>query len=86
MQEFSHKYKKIIEEYNSIVERVREFIAGFRGSQDISGIMEKKTRLLNEEHESFFISYYQDIVSRINITKKRIDVSASVYTKGLCRR
>jgi hypothetical protein len=80
--DYLRDHKQIREELDRISQETKKYLSGFlRGQQEITWVMKNRLRSLNEEYEKSFISYTQDVVSRINMIRKRKEMVAFAYKK-----
>jgi hypothetical protein len=82
--EYLLKTKKINKQLEEIKENVGKILAtSFRGSTDTLSFMQSKLKSFYDEYASTFISYIEDIVSKIHSLHRSIDALDSAYSKRL---
>lgn len=83
--EFVQKTKEISKQLKDITENVRQILdRSFRGSTpDIKSFMQNKIKSFYDEYANSFISYTEDLVSKIHSLEKSTDALNSVSSKGL---
>jgi hypothetical protein len=83
--EFVQKTKEISKQLKDITENVRQILdRSFRGSTlDIKCFMQNKMKSFYDEYANSFISYTEDLVSKIHSLEKSVDALNSANAKGL---
>jgi hypothetical protein len=84
-QEFTKSTQEIRDQLNALTESLRRIQSTqFRGSLDSTEfVIESKTQADYNEYATGIIDYTEDLISKIQSTKKRIDALTSAYSEGL---
>jgi hypothetical protein len=82
--EYLQETKKINEQLDIIKENVKNILdKSFRGSTDPLSFMHSKLKSFYDEYAYSFISYTEDLVSRIQSLQRSINAIDSAHSKGL---
>jgi hypothetical protein len=83
-REYIQETKKINRQLDDIKENVRNNLdKSFRGNSDPLNFMQYKLKSFYDEYASSFISYTEDLVSKIHSLQRSINAIDSAHSKGL---